>query len=292
MRKDVVFLGQQMVIDPDRQLSPAIWLPPKVTRDITHGSKPKRELDRPRQSVPGKKDESLGHLTSAWPTGFSNLLIIRPRGCRCEEAPARRRRTADTLAERPGRSADANLTADLSLRHQTTSQSSQPLRDPRPLLRGMADPTDPFPWDLSIDRGRAFPWISFLSLTDANKLELSIISAHQRPRRACPTTSGLFRGNQRNSGQSPSPAPGDYICLSISEQRGQGKPCAVRWNPSYHKGWGVAGLGLSSRSTALAETARRPAHPGEPTGRPAPPRTSDTRRHGPLRAMARRRNRR
>ncbi len=221
VRKDGSRFWANVVIDPIRDSDGRLIGFAKVTRDITHRIEAERELERARQELfQAQKMESLGHLTGGVAHDFNNLLtvIIGSLGLlkkRLPWRPAHRR----PLAERPGgrparRQPDP---ADAFLRPQATSRSAA-LRDPRPVARDDR-PADPFPGTERIDRDALSPGSRPRPDRRQPARTVHHQPCHQRPRRhAQRRAHRLSASNQRVPADNPHRlAPGNYICLSISD---------------------------------------------------------------------------
>ncbi|MCO2546331.1 PAS domain S-box protein [Pseudomonas aeruginosa] len=210
-----------VVIDPIRDSDGRLIGFAKVTRDITHRIEAERELERARQELfQAQKMESLGHLTGGVAHDFNNLLtvIIGSLGLLKKRLPGDQR-TADLLQNAlEAAQRGANLTQRMLSFARKQRLDPQPCAIPD-LLRGM---TDLLIHSLgpSVSIETRFPLDLDLGLTDANQLELSIINLATNARDAMPNGGRIvFSGsNQRVPADNPHRlAPGNYICLSISD---------------------------------------------------------------------------
>ncbi|MFP8311627.1 PAS domain S-box protein [Pseudomonas aeruginosa] len=221
VRKDGSRFWANVVIDPIRDSDGRLIGFAKVTRDITHRIEAERELERARQELfQAQKMESLGHLTGGVAHDFNNLLtvIIGSLGLLKKRLPGDQR-TADLLQNAlEAAQRGANLTQRMLSFARKQRLDPQPCAIPD-LLRGM---TDLLIHSLgpSVSIETRFPLDLDLGLTDANQLELSIINLATNARDAMPNGGRIvFSGsNQRVPADNPHRlAPGNYICLSISD---------------------------------------------------------------------------
>lgn len=221
VRKDGSRFWANVVIDPIRDSDGRLIGFAKVTRDITHRIEAERELERARQELfQAQKMESLGHLTGGVAHDFNNLLtvIIGSLGLLKKRLPGDQR-TADLLQNAlEAAQRGANLTQRMLSFARKQRLDPQPCAIPD-LLRGM---TDLLIHSLgpSVSIETRFPLDLDLGLTDANQLELSIINLATNARDAMPNGGRIVfsASNQRVPADNPHRlAPGNYICLSISD---------------------------------------------------------------------------
>ncbi len=221
VRKDGSRFWANVVIDPIRDSDGRLIGFAKVTRDITHRIEAERELERARQELfQAQKMESLGHLTGGVAHDFNNLLtvIIGSLGLLKKRLPGDQR-TADLLQNaQEAAQRGANLTQRMLSFARKQRLDPQPCAIPD-LLRGM---TDLLIHSLgpSVSIETRFPLDLDLGLTDANQLELSIINLATNARDAMPNGGRIVfsASNQRVPAENPHRlAPGNYICLSISD---------------------------------------------------------------------------
>ncbi|HBO1215132.1 TPA: PAS domain S-box protein [Pseudomonas aeruginosa] len=221
VRKDGSRFWANVVIDPIRDSDGRLIGFAKVTRDITHRIEAERELERARQELfQAQKMESLGHLTGGVAHDFNNLLtvIIGSLGLLKKRLPGDQR-TADLLQNAlEAAQRGANLTQRMLSFARKQRLDPQPCAIPD-LLRGM---TDLLIHSLgpSVSIETRFPLDLDLGLTDANQLELSIINLATNARDAMPNGGRIVfsASNQRVPAENPHRlAPGNYICLSISD---------------------------------------------------------------------------
>ncbi|HCG0253365.1 TPA: PAS domain S-box protein, partial [Pseudomonas aeruginosa] len=221
VRKDGSRFWANVVIDPIRDSDGRLIGFAKVTRDITHRIEAERELERARQELfQAQKMESLGHLTGGVAHDFNNLLtvIIGSLGLLKKRLPGDQR-TADLLQNAlEAAQRGANLTQRMLSFARKQRLDPQPCAIPD-LLRGM---TDLLIHSLgpSVSIETRFPLDLDLGLTDANQLELSIINLATNARDAMPNGGRIVfsASNQRGPADNPHRlAPGNYICLSISD---------------------------------------------------------------------------
>ncbi|RTU58692.1 ATP-binding protein, partial [Pseudomonas aeruginosa] len=221
VRKDGSRFWANVVIDPIRDSDGRLIGFAKVTRDITHRIEAERELERARQELfQAQKMESLGHLTGGVAHDFNNLLtvIIGSLGLLKKRLPGDQR-TADLLQNAlEAAQRGANLTQRMLSFARKQRLDPQPCAIPD-LLRGMIDllihSLGP-----SVSIETRFPLDLDLGLTDANQLELSIINLATNARDAMPNGGRIVfsASNQRVPADNPHRlAPGNYICLSISD---------------------------------------------------------------------------
>ncbi len=221
VRKDGSRFWANVVIDPIRDSDGRLIGFAKVTRDITHRIEAERELERARQELfQAQKMESLGHLTGGVAHDFNNLLtvIIGSLGLLKKRLPGDQP-TADPLQNAlEAAQRGANLTQRMLSFARKQRLDPQPCAIPD-LLRGM---TDLLIHSLgpSVSIETRFPLDLDLGLTDANQLELSIINLATNARDAMPNGGRIVfsASNQRVPADNPHRlAPGNYICLSISD---------------------------------------------------------------------------
>ncbi|RTX24629.1 PAS domain-containing sensor histidine kinase [Pseudomonas aeruginosa] len=221
VRKDGSRFWANVVIDPIRDSDGRLIGFAKVTRDITHRIEAERELERARQELfQAQKMESLGHLTGGVAHDFNNLLtvIIGSLGLLKKRLPGDQR-TADLLQNAlEAAQRGANLTQRMLSFARKQRLDPQPCAIPD-LLRGM---TDLLIHSLgpSVSIETRFPLDLDLGLTDANQLELFIINLATNARDAMPNGGRIVfsASNQRVPADNPHRlAPGNYICLSISD---------------------------------------------------------------------------
>lgn len=302
MRKDGSRFWANVVIDPIRDSDGRLIGFAKVTRDITHRIEAERELERARQELfQAQKMESLGHLTGGVAHDFNNLLtvIIGSLGLLKKRLPGDQR-TADLLQNAlEAAQRGANLTQRMLSFARKQRLDPQPCAIPD-LLRGM---TDLLIHSLgpSVSIETRFPLDLDLGLTDANQLELSIINLATNARDAMPNGGRIVfsASNQRVPADNPHRlAPGNYICLSISDTgSGMDEETLRRAVEPFYttKGWGVA-PGWACRSSTASPSSSAAGSPWRASRASAPPRTSGyppsrEPRKAPVRAMARRRRR-
>lgn len=289
VRKDGSRFWANVVIDPIRDSDGRLIGFAKVTRDITHRIEAERELERARQELfQAQKMESLGHLTGGVAHDFNNLLtvIIGSLGLLKKRLPGDQR-TADLLQNAlEAAQRGANLTQRMLSFARKQRLDPQPCAIPD-LLRGM---TDLLIHSLgpSVSIETRFPLDLDLGLTDANQLELSIINLATNARDAMPNGGRIVfsASNQRVPADNPHRlAPGNYICLSISDTgSGMDEETLRRAVEPFYTTKGIGrgtGLGLSivdglaeqlgGRLTlesqpgvgTTANITRRPANPGK-----------------------------
>lgn len=284
VRKDGSRFWANVVIDPIRDSDGRLIGFAKVTRDITHRIEAERELERARQELfQAQKMESLGHLTGGVAHDFNNLLtvIIGSLGLLKKRLPGDQR-TADLLQNAlEAAQRGANLTQRMLSFARKQRLDPQPCAIPD-LLRGM---TDLLIHSLgpSVSIETRFPLDLDLGLTDANQLELSIINLATNARDAMPNGGRIVfsASNQRVPADNPHRlAPGNYICLSISDTgSGMDEETLRRAVEPFYTTKGIGrgtGLGLSIVDGLAEQLGGRLTLRASRAS--APPRTSDTRR--------------
>ncbi|MNZ49866.1 Blue-light-activated protein [compost metagenome] len=210
-----------MVLNPIRGTDGELIGFAKITRDITQRVESERELERARQQLfQSQKMESLGHLTGSVAHDFNNLLtvIISSLGLLKKRLPDDER-TVDLLQNTlEAAQRGATLTQRMLAFARQQKINPQPHSIPD-LLRGMSDLlVHSLGPNIAIEY--RFPPGLDLVLTDANHLELSIINLATNARDAMPDGGRIIFSASRQSVTANSPhrlAPGDYICLSITD---------------------------------------------------------------------------
>ncbi|MNM89636.1 Blue-light-activated protein [compost metagenome] len=221
VRKDGTRFSANVVLNPIRGTDGELIGFAKITRDITQRVESERELERARQQLfQSQKMESLGHLTGSVAHDFNNLLtvIISSLGLLKKRLPDDER-TVDLLQNTlEAAQRGATLTQRMLAFARQQKINPQPHSIPD-LLRGMSDLlVHSLGPNIAIEY--RFPPSLDLVLTDANHLELSIINLATNARDAMPDGGRIIFSASRQSVTANSPhrlAPGDYICLSITD---------------------------------------------------------------------------
>lgn len=226
MRKDGSRFWANIVIDPVFDESGKLVGFAKITRDITDKRRAQEELERARDElIQSQKMESLGQLTGGVAHDFNNLLTVILGGLQMLERHLPK--DSDKIqsiwrnaleATRRG----AQLTQRMLAFARKQRLFPQPihlpvlLQDMSELLVSSLGPT--------ISLETRFPLQLDCVMSDQNQLELAIINLATNARDAMPNGGNItFSARNEVVGphQSGKLAPGNYVCLAVSDS-GQG----------------------------------------------------------------------
>lgn len=226
MRKDGSRFWANIVIDPVFDDTGKLLGYAKITRDITDKRRAQEELERARDElIQSQKMESLGQLTGGVAHDFNNLLTVILGGLQLlERQLPKDNEKIQTIwrnaleATRRG----AQLTQRMLAFARKQRLFPQPIQLPA-LLQDMSEllvsslgPT--------ISLETRFPLQLDCVMSDQNQLELAIINLATNARDAMPGGGRItFSGRNAQVGpqQSGKLAPGEYVCLAVTDS-GQG----------------------------------------------------------------------
>jgi PAS domain S-box-containing protein len=226
MRKDGSRFWANIVIDPVFDETGKLLGFAKITRDITDKRRAQEELERARDElIQSQKMESLGQLTGGVAHDFNNLLTVILGGLQLlERQLPKDNEKVQTIwrnaleATRRG----AQLTQRMLAFARKQRLFPQPIQLPA-LLQDMSEllvsslgPT--------ISLETRFPLQLDCVMSDQNQLELAIINLATNARDAMPGGGSITfsaRNAQVAPRQSGKLAPGDYVCLAVTDS-GQG----------------------------------------------------------------------
>ncbi len=226
MRKDGSRFWANIVIDPVFDDTGKLLGFAKITRDITDKRRAQEELERARDElIQSQKMESLGQLTGGVAHDFNNLLTVILGGLQLLERqlPKDNEKTQTIWrnaleATRRG----AQLTQRMLAFARKQRLFPQPIQLPA-LLQDMSEllvsslgPT--------ISLETRFPLRLDCVMSDQNQLELAIINLATNARDAMPGGGSITfsaRNAQVGPRQSGKLAPGEYVCLAVTDS-GQG----------------------------------------------------------------------
>ncbi|WP_193452541.1 hybrid sensor histidine kinase/response regulator [Pseudomonas nitroreducens] len=226
MRKDGSRFWANIVIDPVFDDTGKLLGYAKITRDITDKRRAQEELERARDElIQSQKMESLGQLTGGVAHDFNNLLTVILGGLQLlERQLPKDNEKIQTIwrnaleATRRG----AQLTQRMLAFARKQRLFPQPIQLPA-LLQDMSEllvsslgPT--------ISLETRFPLQLDCVMSDQNQLELAIINLATNARDAMPGGGRITfsaRNAQVGPQQSGKLAPGEYVCLAVTDS-GQG----------------------------------------------------------------------
>jgi len=226
MRKDGSRFWANIVIDPVLDDTGKLLGFAKITRDITDKRRAQEELERARDElIQSQKMESLGQLTGGVAHDFNNLLTVILGGLQLlERHLPKDSEKVQTIwrnaleATRRG----AQLTQRMLAFARKQRLFPQPihlpalLQDMSELLVSSLGPT--------INLEARFPLQLDCVMSDQNQLELAIINLATNARDAMPGGGSITfsaRNAQVGPRQSGKLAPGEYVCLAVTDS-GQG----------------------------------------------------------------------
>ncbi|QJP09308.1 hybrid sensor histidine kinase/response regulator [Pseudomonas multiresinivorans] len=226
MRKDGSRFWANIVIDPVFDDTGKLLGFAKITRDITDKRRAQEELERARDElIQSQKMESLGQLTGGVAHDFNNLLTVILGGLQLLERHLPRDNEKVQGIWRNALEATrrgAQLTQRMLAFARKQRLFPQPIQLPA-LLQDMSEllvsslgPT--------ITLETRFPLQLDCVMSDQNQLELAIINLATNARDAMPGGGSITfsaRNAQIGPHQSGKLAPGEYVCLAVTDS-GQG----------------------------------------------------------------------
>ncbi|WP_325435184.1 PAS domain-containing sensor histidine kinase [Pseudomonas nitroreducens] len=226
MRKDGSRFWANIVIDPVFDDTGKLLGFAKITRDITDKRRAQEELERARDElIQSQKMESLGQLTGGVAHDFNNLLTVILGGLQLLERHLPRDNEKVQAIWRNALEATrrgAQLTQRMLAFARKQRLFPQPillpalLQDMSELLVSSLGPT--------ITLETRFPLQLDCVMSDQNQLELAIINLATNARDAMPGGGNITfsaRNAQVGPHQSGKLAPGEYVCLAVTDS-GQG----------------------------------------------------------------------
>ncbi|WP_425327832.1 PAS domain S-box protein [Pseudomonas nitroreducens] len=226
MRKDGSRFWANIVIDPVFDDTGKLLGFAKITRDITDKRRAQEELERARaELIQSQKMESLGQLTGGVAHDFNNLLTVILGGLQLLERHLPRDNEKVQAIWRNALEATrrgAQLTQRMLAFARKQRLFPQPillpalLQDMSELLVSSLGPT--------ITLETRFPLQLDCVMSDQNQLELAIINLATNARDAMPGGGNITfsaRNAQVGPHQSGKLAPGEYVCLAVTDS-GQG----------------------------------------------------------------------
>ncbi|OQR29879.1 hybrid sensor histidine kinase/response regulator [Pseudomonas sp. T] len=222
MRKDGSRFWANIVIDPVFDDAGKLLGFAKITRDITDKRRVQEELERARDElIQSQKMESLGQLTGGVAHDFNNLLTVILGGLQLLERQLPRDNEKVQNIWRNALEATrrgAQLTQRMLAFARKQRLFPQPIQLPA-LLQDMSEllvsslgPT--------ISLETRFPLQLDCVMSDQNQLELAIINLATNARDAMPGGGSITfsaRNAQVGPRQSGKLAPGDYVCLAMTD---------------------------------------------------------------------------
>ncbi|WP_236175700.1 hybrid sensor histidine kinase/response regulator [Pseudomonas pseudonitroreducens] len=226
MRKDGSRFWANIVIDPVFDEAGKLLGFAKITRDITDKRRAQEELERARDElIQSQKMESLGQLTGGVAHDFNNLLTVILGGLQLLERQLPKDNDKVQGIWRNALEATrrgAQLTQRMLAFARKQRLFPQPIQLPA-LLQDMSEllvsslgPT--------ISLETRFPLQLDSVMSDQNQLELAIINLATNARDAMPGGGSITfsaRNAQVGPRQSGKLAPGDYVCVAVTDS-GQG----------------------------------------------------------------------
>ncbi|MHC2019727.1 hybrid sensor histidine kinase/response regulator [Methylobacterium sp. CM6247] len=221
VRKDGTRFWAHVVIDPIRGEHGELVGFAKITRDITERREAQQALEETRaRFIQSQKMEAIGQLTGGVAHDFNNLLAVVLGNLHLARKHLPPDRKLLQLIENSIQAAErgATLTKRMLAFARRQDLETGPVDVPD-LVRGMAELLQGSIRS-SIPVNTQFPLHLPNAHVDANQLELALLNLTVNARDAMPeggTITIAAREARVDAAQAPGLAPGNYICLSVTD---------------------------------------------------------------------------